>query len=302
MSPAAKWPLAVWSWYAETKISWLVKSFEGDSSMANCDEWAVVGKKGRSRQQPGSANEALLTICKQYNQQDVHPADPLPPAEPLTGSPLRSSCSQDLMRMLAKLDRIRRDVEQADTTGCCWRLLQYAQLHLMDDLTEEEADSMAARGLFWKWTDVQKLVVLGLGSFESTSGESTLQAGRHCITLCCCEPVYTRELSCRLQVAAAAGICPAPEPQAARAGHTACCIRPGLHTVRQTPPHSLRVSGVSGCHCLFKVAAVQHLPVSSLHSACAACRSPMHRCATSLLMVTLCSSCRTANGRHLRMF
>eukprot|EP00891_Asterochloris_glomerata_P009553 jgi/Astpho2/9553/Aster-x1586 len=79
------------------------------------------------------------------------------------------------MRMLAKLDRIRRDVEQADTTGCCWRLLQYAQLHLMDDLTEEEADSMAARGLFWKWTDVQKLVVLGLGSFESTSGSRSLQ-------------------------------------------------------------------------------------------------------------------------------
>ena len=134
-------------------------------------EWAVVGKKGRSRRQPGSSNEALLASFKQHAQQDVHQTDPLPPAEPLAGFPLRNSCSEDLNRLLLKLDRVRQAVEQADTTKCCWHLLQYAQLHLMDDLTEEEAVSMAARGLSWKWANVQKLVVLGLGSFESTSGE-----------------------------------------------------------------------------------------------------------------------------------
>ena len=139
--------------------------------MAGSDEWAVVGKKGRSRRQPGSSNEALLTSFKQRAQQDVHQADPLPPAEPLPSLPLRNSCSQELNRLLSKLDRVRQAVEQADTTKCCWQLLQYAQVHLMDDLTEEEADSMAARGLSWKWANVQKLVVLGLGSFESTSGE-----------------------------------------------------------------------------------------------------------------------------------
>ena len=131
----------------------------------------MVTKKGRSSRQPGSSNEALLNSFMQYAQQDVNQGDPPPPAEPLVGFPLRNSCSQELNRLMSKLDRIRQAVEQADTTKCCWQLLQYAQLHLMDDLTEDEADSMAARGLSWKWANVQKLVVLGLGSFESTSGE-----------------------------------------------------------------------------------------------------------------------------------
>ena len=147
-----------------------MRAFQRDSVMAS-DEWAVVGKKGRSSRQPGSSNEALLNSFMQHTQQDVHLADPLPPAEPFAGSPVGDNGSPQLNRLMSKLDRIRQAVEQADTTKCCWQLLQYAQLHLMDDLTEEEADSMAARGLSWKWADVQKLVVLGLGSFESTSGE-----------------------------------------------------------------------------------------------------------------------------------
>ena len=278
-----------------------MRAYLCDLVMAS-DEWAVVGKKGRFRRQPGSSNEALLTSLKQRAQQDVPQAEPLPPAEPLAGFPLRNSCSQGLRRLLAKLDRITQAVEQADTTKCYWQLLQYAQLHLMDDLTEEEADSMAARGLSWKWANVKKLVVLGLGSFESTSGEGALEAGKHCTTLCCCELVDIIEQSCRLQITAAAGICTAPEPPAARTAHSACCIRPSLHAVRQTPPHSMRVSGVLGCHALSKWQLCNTCRCAAWHSACSACRSLMHRCATSLLMVTLCSSCRTASGRHLRIF